>query len=176
MNNSRNPTKNNICNLPSVGMESGPNSAARPLGYESKESPPRSRLPGTCSPARVMIFPKNASWAMRPCLTSTYRRRSKRVWPASSSRPKGSKKPRGGCAPSSDSNAFNAVMEEVVLVTGAGANAAAEPMRRAQMTDFMVRNGGRMGKILDFNSRERLRHERETRPLVSRCSALSSIT
>jgi hypothetical protein len=49
--------------------------------------------------------------------------------------PKGSKNPSGGWAPSSSSKARTA---EEVLATGAGAKAAAEPMRAAMIADFML--------------------------------------
>eukprot|EP00968_Pinguiococcus_pyrenoidosus_P001059 scaffold48_cov311-Pinguiococcus_pyrenoidosus.AAC.254 len=56
-------------------------------------------FPGRRVPDVVTRWPRMASMLMRPCFTSTVRRRSKRSWSASFSRPRGSQKPRGGCAP-----------------------------------------------------------------------------
>ncbi len=51
------------------------------------------------------------------------------------SMPKGTKNPRGGWTPSSSSKALRAV---AALPVGAGAKAAAEPIRAAMMADFML--------------------------------------
>mmetsp|Transcript_19651 Transcript_19651/g.45842 ORF Transcript_19651/g.45842 Transcript_19651/m.45842 type:complete len:222 (-) Transcript_19651:104-769(-) len=134
---SRNPTKAISWTSPEVGMESGPTRAATPLGKESKESPFKSMLPGRWIPARVVICPRKASIQIRPCLISTYRRRSNRSWSTSPLRsPRGSKNPSGGWAPSSSSNALTAV--EVAFCC-AGAKAAAVAMREAKMADFILR-------------------------------------
>ena len=61
-------------------------------------------------PAAVERYPTVATMEIRPCLISTSRRRSNSAWSAPSSRPSGSKKPRGGRAPIS---ALKAERDEV---------------------------------------------------------------
>lgn len=55
---------------------------------------------------------------IRPCLVSTYLRRSNRAWSASFSRPRGSQNPRGGWAPISDSKDILRADEDAMRLVG----------------------------------------------------------
>ena len=76
-----------------------------------------------------------ASIEMRPCLVSTYLRRSNLSWSASLRRPRGSQKPRGAWAPKAFSK--DIFMEVERATEAAGAKAAAPTM---EATIAMVRN------------------------------------
>mmetsp|Transcript_2833 Transcript_2833/g.5967 ORF Transcript_2833/g.5967 Transcript_2833/m.5967 type:complete len:211 (-) Transcript_2833:17-649(-) len=123
---SRKPAKKKICTRPKGGTAE---SAASPVGMSANLSPSMSMLPGRRMPEAVTTWPSTASMHTRPCLISTSRRRSKRSWSAFSKIPRGSQKPRGGCAPTSVSKAFRAL--EVWAAFGA-TKAAAEPRQRAR--------------------------------------------
>mmetsp|Transcript_102634 Transcript_102634/g.294061 ORF Transcript_102634/g.294061 Transcript_102634/m.294061 type:complete len:219 (-) Transcript_102634:273-929(-) len=98
---SRAPQKRTICQKPAAGSLE---KAARPVGTSAKASSFELEImPGRRMPFEVTMWPRTASIDTRPCLSSTLRRRSKRSWSTFSTRPIGSQKPSGFCAPSSAS-------------------------------------------------------------------------
>ena len=92
-------------------------------------------FPSRKRPEEVVTCPANASMAIRPCLISTKRRRSKRSWSALSRSPRGSQNPRGSWTPSSELNALRVVE---VSATLEGANAAADAARVVRIASFIL--------------------------------------
>jgi len=77
-----------------------------------------------------------ASIAILPCFTSTYLRRSKRSWSASSKRFKGSQNPIGSCAPISVSKEDERGEFDSVFLTGT-LKALAPVIKRMMFVSFI---------------------------------------